>query len=148
MTTNNRHTNIVAAYLIPQKDGQILLSKRQNTGYRDGFYSLIAGHLEPGENFTTCIIREAKEEAGITISLQDLLPPHIMHRKSVDNDSERVDVFFPVNKWKGQIKNLEPHKCAQLKWFDINRLPTKTIPCVKYAITSLQNQIFYSEFGW
>jgi 8-oxo-dGTP diphosphatase len=48
---------IPASYLILFRDGKILLLKRANTGYEDGNYSVIAGHVEPGENFTQCIIR-------------------------------------------------------------------------------------------
>ena len=143
-----RHTNIVAAYLILQKENRVLLLQRQNTGYHDGNYSLVAGHVETGETFTECIIREGKEEAGIRLSAADLTVAHVMHRKSKTDSSERVDVFFTTKQWTGKIKNMEPEKCAQLKWFDNNALPINIIPCVRQALTNINLGILYSEFGW
>ena len=55
-----RHTNIPASYLVLFDHNKVLLLRRFNTGYEDGNYSLIAGHVEEGETFTKCIIREAK----------------------------------------------------------------------------------------
>ena len=55
----------LSVYLILQNQNKVLLSKRKNTGWFDGYYSLIAGHLHPKESASTAIIREAKEEIGI-----------------------------------------------------------------------------------
>ncbi|MFH1669466.1 MAG: NUDIX domain-containing protein [Candidatus Woesearchaeota archaeon] len=68
-----RHQNVPASYLTLFKDDKVLLLRRFNTGYEDGNYSMVAGHVDPGETFTQCIIREAKEEAGI--ELEFLFPP-------------------------------------------------------------------------
>lgn len=144
-----RHTNIPAAYLILIKDNNILLLRRFNTGYEDGNYSLVAGHLEPGETFTECIIREAKEEAGILINKEDLETTHIMHRDSgLEIENERIDVFFIAKKWMGEIKNQEPNKCDNLSWFAINELPKNMVPYIEEVINHINNKIYYSEYGW
>ena len=69
-----------ASYLILTRDNQILLSKRFNTGYEDGNYSLIAGHLDGGETFRQAMAREAKEEADLDIDPTETKEVHIMHR--------------------------------------------------------------------
>ncbi len=52
---------------------EVLLQKRQNTGYMDNRYDLsVSGHLEPGENASQAVVREAKEEIGIEVALEDL----------------------------------------------------------------------------
>jgi 8-oxo-dGTP pyrophosphatase MutT (NUDIX family) len=43
---------------------QVLLHKRQNSGFMDGSYSLVSGHVEANESFKQAMIREAHEEAG------------------------------------------------------------------------------------
>lgn len=58
--------------LILIKNNKILLMKRCNTGYEDGKYGLVAGHVESKESLKQAIIREAKEEIGINLSKQDL----------------------------------------------------------------------------
>lgn len=143
-----RHTNVVAAYLVLKKNDAILLLKRKNTGYEDSNYSVIAGHVESGESFRQTIIREAKEEANVSISETDIIRTHVQHRKSSWDQSERVDVYFMVEKWSGQIKNMEPEKSEALEWHAINKLPTNTIDCVKVALKSLFEGIEYSEIGW
>lgn len=143
----DRFKLVPAAYLILKKDDEILLLRRSNTGYEDGNYSFIAGHLDGDETFRQAIIREAKEEADIVIEPEDLEIVHTMHRKKA-TDAERIDFFFLATKWKGEPKNMEPNKCDELKWFNINVLPSNTIPCIRQAIESFKNKRVYSEFGW
>ncbi|WP_175162730.1 NUDIX domain-containing protein [Paraburkholderia fynbosensis] len=47
---------------------ECLFIQSANTGHRDGQYSLVAGHLEPGQSIEACAIRESSEEAGVTIA--------------------------------------------------------------------------------
>ncbi len=141
-----KNQNITASYLVLLKEGKILLLLRQNTGYEDGNYSFVAGHVEKGESFTKAAIREAYEEAGITVDEKDLRVAHIMHRKS--KDSERVDVFFMVDRWEGKIENKEPSKCLELSWHPIENLPQNVIPYIRKVIAHLQENIQYSELGW
>ena len=143
-----RNTNVVAAYLVLMKDNKVLLLQRQNTGYNDGKYSVIAGHVEKGETFTDTIIREAKEEAGITLHRDKIKVAHVQHRKSDSDASERVHTYFISTEWEGEIENTEPDKCSDLSWFNLNKLPSDTIECVECAIRNIQKNIFYSEFGW
>ena len=62
------YTMPVAVHLILKHTGKILLLRRYNTGYEDGNYSVVSGHLEQGETVIQAMIREAKEEAGIDLS--------------------------------------------------------------------------------
>ena len=146
---NNTHKNVPAAYLFLIKDDEILLLRRYQTGYEDGNYSVVAGHVESGETFTRAIIREAKEEANITLKEEDLTVVHTMHRNSnTDKNSERVDVFFIAENWDGEVKNVEPHKCDDLSWFKLDNVPDNIIPYIKQAIEKSLDNIPYSEHGW
>lgn len=145
--TQERHTNIPASYIIFKQENQILMLRRANTGYEDGNYSLVAGHVDPGESFSKTAAREALEEAGVFVFQDDLSIAHIMHRKWTDGD-ERVDVFFIADAWEGDITNLEPEKCDDLSWFDINALPDNTIDYVKVALGHILDGVWYSEIGW
>jgi len=52
-----------------------------------------------------------------------------------------------VEKWEGKIKNMEPHKCDDLSWFDCSNLPN-TIPYIQHVIVAIKKEKKYSEFGW
>ncbi|NCO11946.1 MAG: NUDIX hydrolase [Candidatus Pacebacteria bacterium CG_4_10_14_3_um_filter_34_15] len=142
------HQNIPASYLVLMRGNKILLLRRFNTGYKDGQYSLVAGHVDEGETFTDALIREAREESGLEISRDKVKVVHIMHRRSDFDGSQRVDVFYSVDDFDGEPKNVESHKCDDLSWFDIGQLPENIIPYIRDAISNIQNGIFYSEHGW
>ena len=145
----DRNKIVPASYLVLMKDNKVLLLRRFNTDYENGNYSMIAGHVERNETFTHCIIREAREEAGIIIKPENLQVVHAMNRNSrLAENNERIDIFFEADKWEGEIENKEPGKCDDLSWFDLDNMPKNIIPDVKYAIECIKNKIFYSEFGW
>ncbi len=139
---------IPSSYLILIRNGKILLTRRFCTGWMDGKYSFVAGHGESGETFIQCVIRESKEEAGIDVRPEDLEVVHVMHRKSDGFENERVDVFVIAKKWSGEIKNMEPDKCDDLKWFDLENLPENMVSYVRQAIENIRKGVFYSEHGW
>jgi 8-oxo-dGTP pyrophosphatase MutT (NUDIX family) len=143
-----RHTNIIAVFLIVEKNNKVLLLRRFNTGYRDGDLGMISGHVEAGESAIQAIIREAKEEAAITITEQDIEMLHVMHRKSLEDQSERIDFYFKTNTWQGQPKVNDPEKCNELVWADKNNLPNDMIEYLKIALDAVDQQQSYSEFGW
>lgn len=135
----------VHIFFLRDRDAEILLLRRFNTGYEDGKYSVVAGHVDAGETVTQAAIREASEEVGITLGAKNIQIIHVMNRKSED---ERIDFFMTVRQWAGEITNMEPYKCDELAWHPITRLPQNTIPYVRHAIECFQNGIAYSEFGW
>ncbi len=134
---------IAEVCLVLIKEDKILLSRRYNTGYGDGYYSFPAGHLEEGETLKEGVLREAKEEVGIDINISDLELVHVMDRNVINN--ERIAFFFKAKEWKGNLINMEPEKCDDLKWFKINELPENTIPYIRSAITFYLNNTIYSE---
>lgn len=141
-----RFTLVPASYLILIRESKILLLRRFNTGYEDGKYSMVAGHLDGNETVIQTIIREAREEAGVELQAQDLEVVHVMHRKQPTH--ERIDFFIQARKWEGTPRIMEPHKCDDLRWFELDSLPSNIIPFVKQVIECLKNNIFYSEHGW
>ena len=145
----SRHAVIPAVHLFLIKDEQVLLLRRFQTGYEDGNYSVPAGHVDGDEAMTMSMIREAQEEANITIQPDDLTVVHVMHRyKEHSEEKERIDFFLEAHKWIGEVKNREPEKCDDLSWFSFDELPENIIPYVKSAIEQYREGKFYSEFGW
>ena len=138
----------IAAYLVLRRDGEILLLKRFNTGYEDGKYSLIAGHVEHFESPSQAIVREAREEVGIEVAIEDLRFVKVVHRQCPDN-LVFVDYFFEASRWNGEPGISEPEKCSDLIWVPANSIPADAIPYVKSVLTSCrQHPEALLEYGW
>jgi 8-oxo-dGTP diphosphatase len=140
---SERFQATVAVHLLLLREQEVLLLRRHNTGYEDGNYSVIAGHLDGNETATQAMVREAFEEAGIRVVPADLRFVHVMHRKEAD---ERIDLFFTANRWQGEPEIREPEKCSELRWAALNTLPTNTVPYVRAALEHVRNHRVYAEF--
>jgi len=136
----------IAVHLFFFRDDHILLLRRFNTGYEDGNYSVPAGHLDGGEPVRKAVQREALEEIGVHIKLEDIGFAAVMHRMS--DDSERVDFFVHIKAWEGEPFNAEPDKCDELHWCDPDALPENTIPYVRQAIQNFKEGVIFEEYGW
>lgn len=145
LSQKKRITASVNVYLILQKEDQILLQLRQNTGYLDQHWSLAAGHVELGEAATTAMIREAQEELDIHIHPQNLKVVHIMHRKT---NRMNVDIFFSCTEWEGKPVNSEPKKCKEIAFFPLNNLPCPMVEYNAFALEAWTQGQFYSEWGF
>jgi mutator protein MutT len=135
----------VTVHLLFFRDNEILLSRRFKTGYRDGEYSLPAGHVDGGETVRAAAVREAHEEIGVRLVVDDVLFSGVMHRCE---GSERVDFFVHVRNWQGEPVNQEPHQCDDLRWVDLESLPKNMVPYVRRAIQNHIQGIHFDEFGW
>ena len=68
-----------------------------------------------------------------------------MHRHC--GNHERIDFFFAVKKWTGEIKNAEPHRCDELKWFTWDELSENVIPYIRLALSHYREGRFFAEFA-
>uniref|UniRef100_A0A7S0E0I8 8-oxo-dGTP diphosphatase n=1 Tax=Hanusia phi TaxID=3032 RepID=A0A7S0E0I8_9CRYP len=123
----------------------ILLSRRFNTGFMDGWYGLPAGHVRPTERIHETVMREAKEELGIEVEQGAISVMSTMHR--LNKKREYMDFFCIVNSWKGPIVNNEPDKCDDLQFFPVDNLPENTIEHVRQGIQCVFDNIPFSEYG-
>jgi len=145
--SNERFTLRCATYLLLIKSGKILLQRRFNTGWEDGKYTLISGHLDGSETVKQAMVREAKEEAGIIIKSVDLHVVHTIHRKSNKN-LEYIDFFLSCDKWQGRPQIIEHDKCDDMQWFSLKDLPKNTLLHIKQAIENYSNRVPFSELGF
>ena len=140
-----RHHAIPAAYVIVWSGSRILLSRRLNTGHMDGRYQLPAGHVEPGEMPAETAVRELKEEVGLAADVAALEFAHAAYREKHNDTGDRLDVFFSLRQWTGEISNPEPHKSGGWEWHDVDRLPDDTIPFIRQILAAVQARCAYSE---
>lgn len=108
---------------------EILLQLRQGTGYMDDHWATaVAGHVEQGESVFDAARREAIEEVDVRdLELAPLCAMHRTGRTGLPVD-ERVDYFLAATSWSGTPRIVEPHKCADLRWFPLDDLPQPVVP--------------------
>ena len=143
---SERFKQIVTVHLmLINKNNQVLLQKRCNTGYMDNMYAFVSGHLESNESLLQGVIRETREEVGIKLEDDKVRFVCFIRRAS---DNNYINSYFMYKDFDGDIINMEPEKCSELKWFDIDALPKDIIPNDKRAIYNMKNNIYLDEYGF
>ena len=120
---------------------EILMLKRAGTGYYDGYYDLPGGHLEKGEDIFDGMIREAKEEIGITIKREEMEILYIYHRYK----RGMLKFVFKASKYEGIPVNAEPQNSEKIEWVEINQLPENIVPSIKIELENIKNGIYYGK---
>jgi len=146
MSGPERFKVIPEVLLVPIVGGKVLLSRRFQTGHDDGAYWFVGGHVEDGETMREAMLREAREEIGIEISSDDLDHVLTMHRWCGDHG--RIGFYFTPRVWQGEIRNAEPHKCDDLRWFPMDGLPDNLSAHIREAIGCISKGVAYREYGW
>ncbi|MCC9177839.1 NUDIX hydrolase [Arthrobacter sp. zg-Y750] len=141
---SERFQVVPASYLVFPQEDRVLLQLRQGTGYMDGYWATAAaGHVEAGESAVQAAVREAREELGILVAADDVVPLTAMHRTNGDGQaiSERVDFFFTCTRWTGEPRIMEPGKAAKLQWFGLDELPGAVVPHERYVLERLRSGV-------
>ncbi len=128
----DRFVVVPASYVFLLRDRQVLLQLRRGTGYMDEHWAAAAaGHVERGETPYAAAQREATEELGITdVRLEPLTA--MARTGSGGPIDERVDYFFTGRHWSGEPRIMEPSKCAELRWCDVDALDALPQPVVPH----------------
>lgn len=126
-----------AVYMMLRDEaGRILLTRRFNTGYMNGWYDTPSGHVEPGETLLQAAVRELLEEAGVSAQEKDLKLWHI--NQYYANGEVYYCFFFMVDVWEGTPRITEPHRCDDMQFFSLDDLP-KTTPATYLALTHIND---------
>ncbi|XP_050401771.1 nucleotide triphosphate diphosphatase NUDT15 [Patella vulgata] len=110
----------------PDHPNRVLLGIRKgSTG--EGLYGFPGGHLEFGESWEDCGIRETLEETGL--KLKNVFYATVVNAINVEEQVEKyhyVTLFVQGEvdtSYKQEPENLEPNKCLGWKWVDWDNFP-------------------------
>jgi len=141
----------IGVSLVLIREEKVLLIKRFNTGIGDGLHVLPMGCVDEPETAQEALVRETKEEVNLNLVPSSLELVHTMHRVHHMPDGasfKQIDLFFQSKYFTGEIKNMEPHKCDEVEFYDLNALPETTESFVRQALSCIHKGISYSEIGW
>ncbi len=127
------HIGVGDGVLILNKKGQGLLMKRSGKVRNEsGWWSKPGGGIDFGENAIDAMKREMLEEVGVEVEIIGYLP-HTDH--IIDKENQHWVAINYIAKIKsGEPKMMEPHKCEELGWFDLDNLPEKTTQTTREPI--------------
>lgn len=131
-----------AVHMIIKKDNKVLVQKRKGSKLWPGYYGLPAGHIDEGENQYEALVREAKEELGITINIKNIINDYtVLRRNYFEIDGKKlesyIDFYYEIEEYEGIPKIMEEDKCEELLWADINNLPE---PFINYMGAFLEDK--------
>lgn len=109
--------------LITNAQGQILLGKRSSQ--HAPYWSIFGGHVDPGESFEACAIREIKEEIGIDIETPTVFGISNNIETFQQEGKHTVSICMHVE-YNGEKapQIMEADKCESLLWIS----PTDPLP--------------------
>jgi 8-oxo-dGTP diphosphatase len=123
---------LVAAVALIDEDGRMLLAQRPEGKLMAGLWEFPGGKIEAGETPEAALIREIREELGITLRTPCLSPLTF-----ASHAYERFHLLMPLfvcRRWEGEITAREGQALA---WVRGNRLrdypmPPADLPLIPY----------------
>jgi 8-oxo-dGTP diphosphatase len=128
---------LVAACALVDADGRVLIAQRPEDKTMAGLWEFPGGKIEDGEQPEQTLIRELKEELGITVSEACLAP--LTFASHSYPDFHLLMPLYVCRRWEGTVNALEGQ---QLAWVKPNRLrdyemPPADVPLVSHLMTLL-----------
>lgn len=128
--------------IVRNTSGEVLLQRRKNTGYMDGYYDFPSGHLELGETMPAAAVRELYEEVGLQCAEKDLRLIHL--NQSMFGDYY-LNYIFEAMTWQGEPVIGEPEKCSAVCFYPLDELPEKCTVSVRDVVrTDFGEAVSYS----
>ena len=98
------------------KDDSYLLQDRVKKDWKG--YTLPGGHIEPGESIVDAVVREMKEETGLTIK-----SPRLCGIKQFPMEGGRYLVFlFETDQFEGQVMDSHEGKMNWVKASELSKV--------------------------
>ncbi|MFJ3174729.1 NUDIX domain-containing protein [Streptomyces roseus] len=140
--------HVVGVHLYLERDDEVLLGLRHpDSAYAGGTHHFLAGHCEQ-ESAVACLVREAKEEAGLHIDPRDVELAHVVDMVDQPGAQPRIGFVFRARRWTGVPEVLEPDRCVSWGWWPADALPEPTVPYTRAAIEGIRAGRPYTELGW
>ena len=134
------HIGVGVGAVIFNGNGEIFLALRgpEARNERDK-WEFPGGSVEFGETIKRALSREIREEYGFSIEILLLLDvvDHILPRES----QHWVSPTFLCRYKSGTPRIREPHKCSEIGWFPLDRVP-------RFRLTSASRKSLKSLFSY
>lgn len=128
---------ILTALCMVYDGNKILLQDRVKADWQG--LTLPGGHVEPNESFVETVIREIKEETGLTISNPQLCG---IKQFPTDNNERYVVLLFKSDKFSGKLVSSDEGKMI---WIDRNELTSIPVANGFWDVMKIYDDIGLTE---
>jgi 8-oxo-dGTP diphosphatase len=124
MKKGEDYTGVSIVFILHDGEGKYLLNKRSKE-CRDehGRWDIGGGGLEFGDTIEETLEKELLEEFGCKILDYEILGFREVHREHDGKKTHWVTIDHKILIDPKEVKNKEPHKFEELRWFSINKFP-------------------------
>ena len=132
--------NVELTVLCLLQDGnKILLQNRVKEDWKG--YTFPGGHVEPGESFVDAVVREMKEETGLTICT-----PHLVGIKQFPIENGRyIVLLFKSTGFSGELVSSGE---GEMEWIDIDKLVEVNVVEDFHDLMKVMNEPDINEFQY
>lgn len=142
--TVNENTVKISVYgILANTEGNVLMQKRANTTYANGWWSFPGGHVEAEESVYIALKRELQEECGVKVSADQCSFKLSLVRKP-QNGKRYINFFYVVNRWEG-VPVILDGKASELSFVSPENLPKQTLPYIQEALQLINKKIIFHE---
>lgn len=121
------YTGVAIVFFCHDGKGKVLMNKRtQKCRDEQGRWDIGAGGVEFGVPTEENLRSEIKEEYGATVLDYEFLGFRDVHRENDGKKTHWIGLDFKVLIEPSTVKNGEPHKFDEVKWFTLDTLPSPT----------------------
>lgn len=114
--------NEIAVFIINDKK-QVLLEKRSAKKiFEPNKWALCAGHVDAGESLESAALREIKEEVGIDVSKENLIPFGKREITIRDLNSHITYFYYTKLNLNEEDFTIQEEELSEVKWYDIDKV--------------------------
>lgn len=116
---DNRPKIGLGVFLFNENEEILLMKRTSKHAY--GTWAPPGGYLEYGESFEECAKRELKEELNLDAEGFEVIG--ICNSVYPEENKHVIAIEVKAKKFSGTPEIMEPEKCSEFGWFNINNLP-------------------------
>jgi len=112
---------------------EVLMHERKGP-HCGGLFGYPGGHLEYGEAWDTCAMRELYEECGREITVRAPRLWFVHNSIYRDEGKHYVTIVMKAEWLEGEPMNMEPDRGGPWKWFSLDDMPKNLMLAIDYSV--------------
>jgi len=144
MTTDKLIPRVGVGVLIKNDKNEVLLGERMGS-HGAGEWCFPGGHLDFGETIFDTAKRETKEETGLDVDEFELISVADELKYIKTDNKHYLNIGIMAKYRGGEIVLMEPHKCREWKWFNLNDLPERMLEGTQLIIRNYKAGEIYQQ---